>query len=134
MVILFSYLCYINLLPKKERVLEDKKAFMLVLRAHFWGVRKMLLFFQAAPHYNCSTHPYPHPQKVEEFLRLIFSYIFQTIGAYLPLVVGRPQWKKATNPKILPIISRVLGCLTLKNHGVSIGFGPWHRRSPQYMQ
>ena len=43
-----------------------------------------------------------------------FSYIFQTIRAYLPLAAGRPQRKRATNPKILRI-SEGFGVYGLKN-------------------
>ena len=45
---------------------------------------------------------------------LFFSCIFQTICAYLPLAAGRPQWKRATNPKILRI-SEGFGVYGLKN-------------------
>ena len=38
---------------------------------------------------------------VKEQEKYFFSYIFQTIQAYLSLVVGRPQWKKTTNPQTL---------------------------------
>ena len=43
-----------------------------------------------------------------------FSYIFQTIRAYLPLAAGRPQRKRATNPQILQI-SAGFGVYGLKN-------------------